>query len=181
MSFYEEAPSHDKVLLNFAKLDFNVLQKSYQKEVGIATKWWKKLELAIKVPYGRERIAELYFFPYAMNSEPKYSTFRGLLTKVSEWMTIVDDSYDVYGTIEELELLTQAIQRSDISYVASLPECYKAIFSALVELYDEIIELSAVTDEKSNVVLQFVNQALSHYIQGYMVEAKWYQESFIPT
>ncbi|MED6190059.1 hypothetical protein PIB30_102019, partial [Stylosanthes scabra] len=69
----------------------------------------------------------------------------------------------------------------DISYVASLPVCYKAIFNAIVELYDEIIELSAVSDEKSNIVLQFVNEALSRYIQGYMVEAKWYHEGFIPT
>ncbi|MED6140337.1 hypothetical protein PIB30_092217, partial [Stylosanthes scabra] len=110
MSFYEEVPWHDKVLLNFAKLDFNELQKSYKKEVGIATKWWTKSEFATKVPYARERIAELYFFPFAMNSNPKYSTFRGVMTKVLQWMTLVDDSYDVYGTIEELELLTHAIQ-----------------------------------------------------------------------
>ena len=33
-SFYQEDPSHDKVLLNFAKLDFNLLQKKHQKKVS---------------------------------------------------------------------------------------------------------------------------------------------------
>ena len=33
-TIYQEDPSHDKVLLTFAKLDFNLLQKMYQKEVS---------------------------------------------------------------------------------------------------------------------------------------------------
>ncbi|MED6169596.1 hypothetical protein PIB30_022665, partial [Stylosanthes scabra] len=180
MSFYERYPSHDKVFLKFAKLDFNMLQKWHQKEVGSTTKWWKKSELATKIPYARERIVELYFWPFGMNSEPKYSIFRRVMAKVVQWMTLTDDSYDVYGTIEELELLTQAFQRWDVSYIASLPECYKAVFDAIVEICDEIIELSAVGGE-SNLVLQCIKQALSHYVQGYLVEAKWYHDGYIPT
>ncbi|XP_015936377.3 (-)-germacrene D synthase-like [Arachis duranensis] len=180
MSFYEKGSTHDEVLLKFAKLDFNMLQKWYQKEVGSAIKWWEKLEFSKKVPYARERITELYFWPFAMNSEPKYTTFRAVMAKVCQWMTILDDTYDVYGTIEELELLTQAIQRWDISYIASLPECFKAIFNAIVEIVDEIIELSAASGE-SDLVLQCLKQALSHYVQGYIDEARWCHEGYIPT
>ncbi|RYQ97075.1 hypothetical protein Ahy_B08g093069 [Arachis hypogaea] len=180
MSFYEESSTHDKILLKFAKLDFNMLQKWYRKEVGSATKWWEKLEFSKKVPYARERIAELYFWPFAMNSEPKYTTFRRVVAKVVQWMTIFDDTYDVYGTIEELELLTQAIHRWDISYIESLPDCFKAIFNSIVELVDEIIELNAGSGE-SNLILQCLKQALSHYAQGYMDEARWCYEGYIPS
>ncbi|XP_052109328.1 probable sesquiterpene synthase [Arachis duranensis] len=180
MSFYEKSSAHDKILLKFAKLDFNILQKWYQKEVGSVTKWWEKLEFSKKVPYARERIAELYFFPFAMNSEPKYTTFRRVVTKVVQWMTIFDDTYDVYGTIEELELLTQAIRRWDISYIESLPECFKAIFNSIVELLDEIIELNGGSGE-SDLILQCLKQALSHYAQGHMDEARWCHEGYIPT
>lgn len=38
ISAYEEDPSHDETLLLFAKLDFNMLQKQYQKEVGNISK-----------------------------------------------------------------------------------------------------------------------------------------------
>ena len=34
MSVYQPDPSHNKVLLNFAKLDFNVLQKIHQEELS---------------------------------------------------------------------------------------------------------------------------------------------------
>ncbi|XP_072057356.1 probable terpene synthase 2 isoform X2 [Arachis hypogaea] len=181
MSFYEEDPLHDKVILNFAKLNFDMLQKWYKKEIGITTKWWRNSEFGTKVPYARERIVELYFWPFAMNSELKYTTFRVVTTKVNQWMTIVDDTYDAYGTIQELELLTLAIQRWDISYIASLPECFKTIFNAILEVTDEIIELSSARNGESNLVLQCVKQALSHYVQGYVVEAKWCYESYVPT
>ena len=34
MSFYQDDPSHNEILLKFAKLDFNMLQKLHQKEIG---------------------------------------------------------------------------------------------------------------------------------------------------
>lgn len=37
ISSYEQDPSHSKVLLNFAKLDFNMLQKMHQKELASIT------------------------------------------------------------------------------------------------------------------------------------------------
>ncbi|KAK7312993.1 hypothetical protein VNO77_37305 [Canavalia gladiata] len=39
ISIYEEHPSHDKNLLLFAKLDFNMLQKQHQREVGNVSRW----------------------------------------------------------------------------------------------------------------------------------------------
>ncbi|QHN95850.1 Alpha-copaene synthase [Arachis hypogaea] len=168
MSFYEEDPLHDKVLLNFAKLNFDMLQKWYQKEIGITTKWWRNSEFGTKVPYAREGIVELYFWPFAINSELKYTTFRVVTTKVNQWMTIVDDTYDAYGTIQELKLLTLAIQRWDISYIASLPECFKTIFNAIVEVTDEIIELSARNGE-TNLVLQCVKQADTKCLQQHLL------------
>ena len=38
ISMYEEEPSHDETLLLFAKLDFNMLQKLHQKELGSISK-----------------------------------------------------------------------------------------------------------------------------------------------
>ena len=38
ISMYEENPSHNEVLLNFAKLDFNVLQKMHKEELSDITR-----------------------------------------------------------------------------------------------------------------------------------------------
>ncbi|KAF7851627.1 hypothetical protein BT93_L3452 [Corymbia citriodora subsp. variegata] len=38
ISLYQEEPSHDKILLTLAKLDFNLLQEQHQKEIGKITR-----------------------------------------------------------------------------------------------------------------------------------------------
>ncbi|XP_061341817.1 (-)-germacrene D synthase-like [Gastrolobium bilobum] len=180
MSFYEEDPSHNKVLLTFAKLDFNMLQKLHQKEVGSITKWWKKSDFATKVPYARDRVVEAYFWPLAFSYEPNYSTGRRIVGKLVACMSLLDDTYDAYGTVEELELFTQAIQRWDISPIQSLPVCMKFVFNAIVKLWDEI-ELVTAENGKSSLVLQYVKQTFCNLAQAYLIEAKWCQEGYIPT
>ena len=41
MSVYQEDPLHNKVLLTFAKQDFNILQKLHQKELGDISRYVK--------------------------------------------------------------------------------------------------------------------------------------------
>ncbi|MED6217860.1 hypothetical protein PIB30_021501 [Stylosanthes scabra] len=178
MSFYEEDRQSSSKL--FAKLDFNMLQKQHEKEIAIAIKWWEKSEFARKFSYARQRMVELYFWPFSMNSEPKYSSFRRMMAKLMQWMSVIDDTFDAYGTIEELELFTQAIQRWDITCIASLPECYKDIFNTIIELFDEIVELLNAMGEESNLVLQYFKQLLITFVEDYMVEAKWCHEGYIP-
>lgn len=43
ISVYEQDPSHNRVLLNFAKLDFNILQKVHQKELSHIARFVIKL------------------------------------------------------------------------------------------------------------------------------------------
>ncbi|XLU26798.1 hypothetical protein S245_062864 [Arachis hypogaea] len=95
-------------------------------------------------------------------------------------ISLIDDTYDVYGTIEELELFTEAMQRWDISCIASLPECFKVIFNALLEFWVEMESLTAESG-KSSFVLQHVKQTFSRLAHAYLVEAKWCHEGDIPT
>jgi len=46
-----------------------------------------------------------------MSYEPKYTTSRKIGGKLAVCISLLDDTYDAYGTVEELELFTQAIQR----------------------------------------------------------------------
>ncbi|MED6167492.1 hypothetical protein PIB30_003463 [Stylosanthes scabra] len=180
LSLYEEDPSHSKVLLTFAKLDFNVLQKLHQKEIGIITKWWKSSEFVKKVPYIRDRVVEAYFWPLAMSYDPKHSTARILAGKFMGIISLLDDTYDAYGTIEELELFTEAFKRWDIRPINSLPECMKVAFNAILEMWYEM-ELVTSKGENSSLVLQHIKQAFCNLAQTYLVEAKWCHEGYIPT
>ncbi|TKY66687.1 Germacrene D synthase [Spatholobus suberectus] len=100
--------------------------------------WWKELDVPGKLPYARDRIVECCFWILAVYFEPQYSQARKIMTKVIATLSITDDTYDAYGTIDELELLTEAIERWDISCLDDLPECMKLPYKLLIKVYEEI-------------------------------------------
>lgn len=72
---------------------------------------WKLLDFATKIPFARDRVVECYFCMVAVYFEPQYSLARITLTKVLAMISIIDDIYDAYGTLEELQIFTEAIER----------------------------------------------------------------------
>ncbi|RVW37342.1 (-)-germacrene D synthase [Vitis vinifera] len=72
--------------------------------------------------------------------EPQFFFARRILTKVIAMTSIIDDIYDVYGTLEELELFTEAVERWDISAIDQLPEYMRVCYQALLYVYSEIEE-----------------------------------------
>lgn len=46
-----------------------------------------------------------------MAAEPQFSYTRKMLTIAVALIAVIDDFYDVYGTLPEVELFTDAIQR----------------------------------------------------------------------
>ena len=77
----------------------------------IIYRWSKDLDVAKNYPFARDRTVECYFWILGVYFEPKYSLARKILAKVAVMCTILDYIYDAYGTPEELELFTQAINR----------------------------------------------------------------------
>lgn len=81
---------------------------------------------------------EMYLWSAAEYFEPHYSLGRIIFTKIYLLFLIIDDTYDAYGTLEELEHFTDAIERRDINAVSQLPDYMKAICSALLNLIEEL-------------------------------------------
>lgn len=69
------------------------------------------MDCARKLPFARDRLVECYFWILAVYFEPHYGLARRFLTKVIAMTSILDDIYDVYGTLEEITLFTDAIER----------------------------------------------------------------------
>lgn len=71
------------------------------------------MDFARKLPFARDRMVECYFWIIGVYFEPQYCLARKILTKIVAMASTIDDIYDVYGTPEELELFTKAIERLD--------------------------------------------------------------------
>ncbi|CAJ1978688.1 unnamed protein product [Sphenostylis stenocarpa] len=180
ISFYQEDPSHNESLLIFAKLDFNMLQKLHQKEVSIATKWWvKDLNVSTNFPFVRDRIVEGCFWIIGVYYEPQYCLARRIMMKVMAISSIIDDVYDSYGTIDELKIFTNAIERWDISSLVNLPEYMKLCYVALLDVFEEIqLELRK---EGKEYFVKYAEKQIKRLVQAYLIEATWFHYNHTPT
>ncbi|XP_031284201.1 alpha-copaene synthase-like [Pistacia vera] len=174
-----DANPQNRTILKFATLDFNMLQVQHQKELSSITKWWKSLDVETKLPYARDRIVELYFWIMGVYFEPQYALARRILTKVIAIASLLDDTYDAYGTREELELFTDAIKRWDNSTIDVLPEYMKLIYQALLDVYTEAEE--EISKEGRSYCIDYAIEEMKTLVQAYFVEAKWCNEGYIPT
>lgn len=108
MDMYGKQQDMIPSLLRLGKLDFNLVQTIHIKEVSNLARWWVELG-ANKMTFSRDRLVENYFWSCLMVFEPQYTAYREMTTKIGCMVTLIDDVYDVYGTLEELVLLTDFI------------------------------------------------------------------------
>ncbi|CAI9093797.1 OLC1v1029375C1 [Oldenlandia corymbosa var. corymbosa] len=163
ISLYEEDTSHNAVLLKFAKLDFNILQRLHQKELLNEAKWWNSLNAAENFPFARDRLVECSFWTLGVYFEPKYSEARQSLAKVIAMVSIVDDIYDSYGFLDELLLFMDSIERWHISALDQLPSYMGQCYRALLNVYNEIEERLA-KEGKSDLINYAISSVRTCYI-----------------
>ncbi|KAK7335705.1 hypothetical protein VNO80_27692 [Phaseolus coccineus] len=125
---YDKMEPHNLLLLELAKLDFNMEQSSHQNELKELSRSHKEL------------------------------------TKVGQLITIIDDIYDIYGTLDELELFTDAIESKDITdqVLHSLTNHHDMLSSAFT-IFRLTNDLATSTDEiergeTSNSIVSYMHE-----------------------
>ncbi|KAL8248364.1 hypothetical protein R6Q59_005232 [Mikania micrantha] len=177
---YSKQKDANQVLLNLAILDFNMVQLAHKGELQDVSKWWENIGLASKLTFIRDRIMECFFWSLGVVFEPQYYSCRVGLTKVCALITTIDDIYDVYGSIDELELFTNAVKRWDIDEEEHIPECIKVGFLALYNTINEMgYDHLLITQGKS--IIPILTKVWGDFCEALFVEAKWTQSSYIPT
>ncbi|XP_039033290.1 (+)-delta-cadinene synthase isozyme A-like [Hibiscus syriacus] len=135
ISIYEGYGNQDQNLMKFAKLDFKMVQHLHKQELKEINRWWKDLDVATNFPFIRDRLVECYLWINGVYFEPHYSIARTFMTKVISLTSIMDDTYDAYGTPEELELFTKAIHRWDINCTDQLPDYMKLLYREILNVF----------------------------------------------
>ncbi|RDX66319.1 putative terpene synthase 2, partial [Mucuna pruriens] len=152
----------------------------HQKEVSSVTKWWiKDLNVSTKLPFVRDRIVEGCFWILGVYFEPQYSLARRIMMKLVGILTIIDDIYDAYGTIDELELFTNAIERWDICFLDDLPEYMKLCYTTILDVFEEIEQ--EMKKQGKTYYIKYAKKEMKKMVQAHMIEARWFHCNHTPT
>nr|AHI50308.2 limonene-myrcene synthase [Erythranthe lewisii]AHI50309.2 limonene-myrcene synthase [Erythranthe lewisii] len=167
------------ILLELAKLDFNIVQATHQQELKHVSSWWEQTGLAKTLPFARDRLVECYLWTIGGLFEPQYGYSRIMSTKVNAFITVIDDIFDVYGTLEELLLFNDVIQRWDIEAVDKLPHYMQMCFLALNNFVDELAY--NVLKQQGFLIIPHLRKSWANLCKAYLQEAKWYSKGYTPT
>ncbi|KAL4312686.1 hypothetical protein GQ457_01G004230 [Hibiscus cannabinus] len=141
---YEKNKDKNPIVLEFAILDYNTVQAIHQDDLRSVSAWWKDLGLCEKFNFARDRLMENFLWGVGIIITPQSGKSRIVQTKVGALVTFIDDIYDVYGTLEELELFTDAVERWDINEIQKLPTymkiCYHALYNSISEMAFHILK-----------------------------------------
>ncbi|KAK4401819.1 (R)-limonene synthase [Sesamum angolense] len=124
---YERRADANPLLLELAKLDFNIVQATHQQELKHIYEWWKQTGLAEKLPFARDRMVECYFWAIGFLFHPQYGYARIITAKAIALVLVIDDIFDVYGTPEELQLFNNAIQRWMLKLLTNFQAICKSV------------------------------------------------------
>jgi hypothetical protein len=175
---YEKESTRSDAILELAKLNFNLVQFYFCEELKEVTVWWRKLNAKSNLSFVRDRIVETYYWMNGASYKPEYSLGRTIATKITGFITIIDDIFDTYGSTEESMQLAEAIDRWDESAIDLLPEYMKEFYLYLLETCNSIgVELGP---DKSYRVF-YLKEAMKQLVRSYSEEIKWRDGNIVPT
>ncbi|XP_024046987.1 gamma-terpinene synthase, chloroplastic-like [Citrus clementina] len=178
IDMYQRGPDVNQVLVELAKLDFNAVQAAHQEELKYVSTWWRKTGLG-ELHFARDRIMENFFWALGEVWEPQFEYCRRMSTKVNALITTIDDVYDVYGTLDELELFTNAVERWDVKAMDQLPYYMKQCFHVLHNSTNEMA-FDVLKDQGVHVI-PYLKKVWADMCKSFLLEAKWYSSGYIPT
>ncbi|RVW58704.1 (3S,6E)-nerolidol synthase 1, chloroplastic [Vitis vinifera] len=126
-------------LQELAKIDFNMVKSVHQKEMlQISKSMVEGPRFDRGVEVCKRSTTEMVHVANGNHPRSKLSEQRIELTKPISLIYIIDDIFDVGGTLDELTLFTEAVNRWDLSAFKELPEYMKMCFKTLDDITNEI-------------------------------------------
>ncbi|WCJ32758.1 Terpenoid cyclases/Protein prenyltransferases superfamily protein [Euphorbia peplus] len=169
IAFYEADESPNETLLKFAKLDFNRVQLLYRKDLALLSTWWKNTNAVESLPFARNRVVEAYIWGVGTIFEPQYSHSRMYICKHVQLETLLDDTYDTYGTMNELNLFTAILERFNEDGINELPEYMKIFYRCFLRHFEEMENDVGEGSYKVSYAIEMLRELTRYYI----VEKTW--------
>ncbi|KAK2989569.1 hypothetical protein RJ640_029522, partial [Escallonia rubra] len=127
-----ELPLHWRMPRLEARWFIDVYERTQELNTTLL-EWWKGTGLAEKLSFARDMLMENFFWTVGINFEPQLQYTRRMTTRLISLITVIDDIYDVYGTLEELELFTNAVERAYLLEATWYHKGYTPAFEEYIE------------------------------------------------
>nr|QEV81852.1 terpene synthase 13 [Prunella vulgaris] len=174
-SFYRLSCFDNTKLMQLAVENFEFMQSIYARELE-ELKWWSKKWRLSEMGFGREKTLYTYFAVASCSLFPHNSIMRLVIAKAAIIVTVADDFYDMEGTLHDLEILTDAVQRWDGK---GLEGHSKTIFDALDHFVHDTV--AKCYPQQATKALPILQHLWRECFMAWMVERRWSITGHRPT
>ncbi|KGN64589.1 (3S,6E)-nerolidol synthase 1 [Cucumis sativus] len=154
-----------------AKMELHSSQRLRQNEVAQFMKWWKDTELGKGLSFARDQPIKWYVASLVCLTDSFYSEQRIQLAKSITFIYLIDDLFDVFGTLNELTLFTEAVYRWDLAAAEGLPDSMKICLRCLFEVTNEICY--HIYQKHGWNPIHFLHKEWAKLCKAFLVEAEW--------
>lgn len=169
---------NNKDFLKLAVEDYNTCQSIYRGELEYLERWVVENKLD-ELKFARQKAAYCYFSAAATLFSPELSDARMSWAKNGILTTVVDDFFDVGGSMEELVNLIQLVEKWDVNIDKdSCSEHVRIIFLALKRAICEIGEDALKWQARS--VTSHIIEIWLNLMNTMLKEAVWAKDCWVP-
>ncbi|XP_038893757.1 (3S,6E)-nerolidol synthase 1 isoform X2 [Benincasa hispida] len=162
-----------------AKMDFNIAQNMHQQELFQFKRWWKETGLGKTLPFARDQPLKWYICSLVCLIDPCFSDERIQLSKAVSFIYLIDDMFDVYGSLGQLTLFTEVVKRWDVTMAEALPECMKICFKSLYQITNEIS--SKIYKKHAWNPIDSLQKSWAKLCDAFLVEGRWFASGDSPS
>ncbi|KVI00937.1 Terpene synthase, metal-binding domain-containing protein [Cynara cardunculus var. scolymus] len=137
---------------------------------------WSKMWGLAELGFGREKTTYCYFVVAASTCLPHDSIIRMLVAKSAILITVADDFFDMKGSLEELQMLIEAIHRWDGK---GLSGPSKVIFNVLDDLVRDASKILFL-QEQIDVTEDF-RDLWRETFDSWLTETTWGKSRYVPS
>ncbi|KAJ6706926.1 hypothetical protein OIU85_027299 [Salix viminalis] len=167
-----------KVFAELAKIDYEIVRSIHQKEILQITNWWKDLGLAKELKFARDQPLKWHMWSISVLADPNLSEQRVDLTKPISLVYIIDDIFDLHGTLDDLSVFTEAVNEWDFTAANQLPESMKISLKALFDTTESIS--TNIFEKHGWNPIESLQKSWKKLCNAFLVEAKWFARGEFP-
>ncbi|CAI0379003.1 unnamed protein product [Linum tenue] len=169
----------NKDVLKLAADDFNLCQSIQKKELKQLGRWIIENKLD-KLSFARQKLGYCYFSAAATLYAPELSDARFSWAKNGVLTTVVDDFFDVGGSMEELVNLVQLLENWEVDGSTDFcSEQVEILFTAIRGTIREIGDMALARQGRD--VTRHINDIWVELVKSMLKEAEWSKNKCVPT